>query len=59
MLKKKKILCLTWRRHDRAVWRVLCDGAISYADPVPGVSFDSTLHVSSGLPDVHTRAVQD
>lgn len=54
--KKKKNV--TWRRHVRMVWGALCDRSISYADIVPVSSFDSTLHVSSGLQDVHRRAVQ-
>lgn len=55
MLKKKSV---TWRRHVRMVWGALCDRSISYADIVLVSSFDSTLHVSSGLQDVHRRAVQ-
>lgn len=56
--KKKKKLCVTWRRHDKTVRWALYDRTISYADTVPVSSFDSTLHISSGLHDVHTRAVQ-
>lgn len=44
--------------HDRTMRQALCERIISYADTVSMSSFDSTLHVSSGLQDVHTRAVQ-
>lgn len=50
-------------RHMASPWqnsaaRALCGRTISYADTVAVSSFDSTLHVSSGLHDVHPRAVQ-